>query len=310
MLAYYLLLIVNNSPLQWRNRLRDLIFSTFGGTLSDLEIYRQWLSAKQYFSNPNDKVFVPVQLSSFSPAIAPSKKIAIHFHVYYIELAKEALAYFEQFPVSFDLLISCTSTEDLEYCISLFKDCSTIDDIQGKVVKNQGRDLAPLVCDFAKTIANYDYFAHIHTKKSLEVNAIGDAWRQYLFSNLLSAKTVPKILTLLKSYSIVYPKTFDQISYEHCIWGMSYPQGCELSVRMGLQKPIDGYIQFPVGSMFWAQVKAFEPLFALNLTTNDFEVEMGQTHGTLAHSIERLLATIPTQTSAPAAIIYSGRVNQ
>jgi lipopolysaccharide biosynthesis protein len=55
--------------------------------------------------------------------------------------------------------------------------------------------------------------------------------------------------------------------------------------------------------MFWAQVKAFEPLFALNLRTNDFEAEMGQTNGTLAHSIERLLATVPTQTSGPAAII-------
>jgi hypothetical protein len=62
--------------------------------------------------------------------------------------------------------------------------------------------------------------------------------------------------------------------------------------------------------MFWAQVKAFTPLFDLNLTTEDFEKELGQTHGTLAHSIERLLATIPTQTSAPAAIIYSGRVNR
>lgn len=304
MLAYYLLLIVNHSPLRWRNRVRNLIFSTFGGTLSNLDVYRQWLSAKEYFFNPNDKVFVPVSFSSVSPAIAPAKKIAIHFHVYYIDLAKEALAYFEQFPVTFDLFISCTSPEDLEYCISLFKDCSSIGDIQGKVVKNQGRDLAPLFCDFANAIAQYDYFAHIHTKKSLEVNAIGDDWRKYLLSNLLSSKVVPKILTLLQSCSIVYPKTFDQISYEHCIWGTSYLKGCELSVQMGLQKPNDGFIQFPVGSMFWAQVKAFAPLFDLNLTTEDFEKELGQTHGTLAHCLERLLTMVPTQTYGPAAITF------
>lgn len=304
MLAYYLLLIVNHSPLRWRNRVRNLIFSTFGGTLSNLDVYRQWLSANEYFSNPNDKVFVPIPFSSVSPAIAPAKKLAIHFHVYYIDLTKEALAYFEQFPVTFDLFISCTSPEDLEYCISLFKHCSAIDDIQGKVVKNQGRDLAPLFCDFANAIAQYDYFAHIHTKKSLGVNSIGDLWRKYLFNHLLSAQTVPKILTLLQSYSIVYPKTFDQISYDDCIWGRSYIRSCELSMQMGLQKPIDGFIHFPVGSMFWAQVKAFESLFALNLTTEDFEVEMGQTNGTLAHCIERLLATIPTQTCGPAAITF------
>ena len=304
MLAYYLLLIVNRSPLRWRNRVRNLMFSTFGGTLSNLEVYRQWLSANEYFSNQNDKVFVPVPFSSVSPAVTPAKKIAIHFHVYYIDLAKEALAYFERFPVSFDLFISCTSPEDLEYCINLFKHCAAIGDIQGKIVKNQGRDLAPLFCDFAKAMMQYDYFAHIHTKKSLEVNAIGDDWRKYLLSNLLSSKTVPKILTLLQSYSIVYPKTFDQISYEHCIWGASYLKGCELSVQMGLQKPSDGFIQFPVGSMFWAQVKAFTPLFDLNLTTEDFEKELGQTHGTLAHCLERLLTMVPTQTCGPAAITF------
>jgi len=304
MLAYYLLLIVNHSPLRWRNSVRNIIFSTFGAPLSNLGVYQEWLKAKKHFSNPSDAIFVPIQLSKIAPEISPSKKIAIHFHIYYIDLAKEVLGYFDQFPVTFDLFISCTTPEDLEHCISLFKNCPAIGDIQGKVVKNQGRDLAPLFCNFAKAIAQYDYFAHIHTKKSLRVNSIGDAWRKYLFKNLLSAQNIYKILTLLKSYSIVYPKTFDQISYEDCIWGMSYNRACQISAKMRLRNPVDGFIQFPVGSMFWAQVKAFEPLFALNLETDDFEPETQQTNGTLAHCIERLLATVPTQTIGPAAITF------
>lgn len=304
MLAYYLLLVINRSPTRWRNRIRDTIFSVFGGTLSDLVVYQQWLNAKEYFSDPNNKRFVPIELSGIKPQINPSKKIAIHFHVYYIDLAKDALVYFQQFPVSFDLLVSCTRPEDREYCISLFKDCPAIANIQIKVVQNRGRDLAPLFCDFGSTIQKYDYFAHIHTKKSLGVNSIGDVWRKYLFKKLLSPHTVPQILTLLQSYSIVYPKTFDQISYEDCIWGMSYDRACFLSAKMGIAKPINGYIHFPVGSMFWAQVKAFEPLFALNLSTEDFELELQQSNGTLAHCIERLLATIPTQNAGPAAITF------
>lgn len=304
MLAYYLLLIVNRSPARWRNSIRNAVFSTFGGTLSGLSVYQEWLKAKQYFSNPSNSLFASVKLNEVVPKITPTKKIAIHFHIYYIDLAKEVLIYFQQFPVSFDLLISCATPEDAEYCLSLFQNCPTITKIYSKVVLNQGRDLAPLFCDFGSTIEQYDYFAHIHTKKSLGVNSIGDIWRKYLFKNLLSPQTVPQILTLLQNYSIVYPKTFDQISYEDCIWGMSYERACLLSTKMGLEQPKDGYIQFPVGSMFWGQVKAFEPLFALNLTTNDFEPELQQTNGTLAHCIERLLTTVPTQSGGPAAIFY------
>lgn len=304
MLAYYLLLVVNHSPPRWRNRIRDVIFSAFSSTLSSLDVYQQWQNAKQYFSNPNDKKFIPVQLSNIAPKIGLAKKIAIHFHIYYIDLAKDALPFFEQSPVNFDLLISCTTPEDAEYCISLFKHCPTIANIQAKVVQNRGRDLAPLFCDFGPDIAKYEYFAHIHTKKSLGVNSIGDVWRKYLFKNLLSPQTIPKILTLLQSYSIVYPKTFDQISYEDCVWGMSYDRACYLSEKMGLEQPIEGYVHFPVGSMFWAQVQAFKPLFALNLSTEDFEVELKQSNGTLAHCIERLLATVPTQSAGPAAIFF------
>ena len=303
MLAYYLLLIVNHAPLRWRNQIRDLIFSTFSGPLSNLDVYRDWLEAKHYFCNPNNKAFVPIKLSNIQGAELANKKVAIHFHVFYTDLAHEALYYFRKFPISFDLLISCTNAEDLEFCLSLFGDCPSIRTIKGKVVENRGRDLAPLFCDFALEVQKYDYFAHIHTKKSIGVNSIGDAWRKYLFQSLLSTSHIPKILTLLTSFSIVYPKTFNQISYEDCIWGMSYNKSRELIQEMGLQMPMNGFIHFPVGSMFWAQVKAFAPLFALELSTSDFEQETGQSNGTLAHCIERILAITPAQYLGPAAII-------
>ena len=62
---------------------------------------------------------------------------------------------------------------------------------------------------------------------------------------------------------------------------------------MGLPPPTDGFAHFPAGSMFWAQTRAFLPFLNLGITLKDFEPELGQSGGTLAHSIERMLCFIP-----------------
>src|SRR5438034_103546 len=66
--------------------------------------------------------------------------------------------------------------------------------------------------------------------------------------------------------------------------------------RMDRPDLIGNYaFQFPAGSMYWFRVAALAGLDDFVLAEDEFEEECGQTDGTLAHAVERLVALFAEQ---------------
>lgn len=131
-------------------------------------------------------------------------------------------------------------------------------------------------------------------------------WREYLLNGLFgSTSNINRIFSLFEKNTqlrIIYPQVFSEVPYMAFTWLANRAKGAELCARIGITMP-DGYFDFPAGSMFWARMDAMRPLFDLNLKWEDFPEETGQTDGTTAHAIERLLGVLPTALGYESFII-------
>lgn len=305
-LQHWSLSLLEITPAPWRFALRNFLFKHGAQLFSGIDAYTQWQAAMMYFNTQRSSKIQIIDLSKIpSPKSIPAKKIAIQAHIFYSDLALELAKVLAQFPAPFDLLISTPDSQNEEFLRSQFQGIGQLENLKILITPNRGRDLGPLLYGFGKQLLNYDYFAHIHTKKSSATNDIGNTWRQYLVQGLLesSQDRTLKILDLLEKYGLVYPQKFPLIDVQNCQWGDNLLAATALCQAMQITAPSQGYIEFPTGSMFWAKTVALKPLLEHPFAQEDFDLEHGQTDGTLMHAIERSLTHISLSQGYQVALI-------
>ncbi len=220
-------------------------------------------------------------------------KIAIHIHVYYLDLLDEILKAISFNQTKPDLLIT-TPLQKKVYAIE--KKCSLygLNVRRILVTPNIGRDIGPFLTAVGKIIeSDYDFYAHIHTKKTINNNIlIANEWREFLISNLLGTNNLNMMDKIICSFQkneklgLVFPD-----DPNCCSWSLNFEIAKNFGSKIGL-KHFPKHFNFPIGTMFWARKDALSPIIKLNLGWDDYPNEPLPNDGTILHSIERLIPFI------------------
>lgn len=225
--------------------------------------------------------------------------LAIHLHLFYRDLLEEMLRWLEAIPVPFDLYVSVASRADQLDVQSAFSDLPCVNRAIIEVFPNRGRDIAPMMTNFAKHLNLYDVVGHLHTKRSDHTPEKRDWSLQLGYSLFQSPGYTAQILNQFAKrpdlgivFPVYHPSVHGQIK-----WGANYATAArQISLLTGDETLAENdLLPFPAGSFFLARTEAIRPLLEANLKTEDFDQEEGQVDGTLAHAIERLLTLVADQ---------------
>lgn len=221
------------------------------------------------------------------------KKIAVHIHVFYLDLVNELVSYLNNIPVGFDLFVSIPEIihyDHTDIC-NVLGGIKNVNNIDIQTTPNVGRDVAPLLCTFGSKLTKYNYIAHLHTKKTLEDVTLKN-WRKFIFTHIIGSPTiVTQILQSLNNNTgMIAPPDYSSC-WDVYGWSSNLDTAqniidtSTLNINLKEEFPV---IEFPQGTMFWARTDFLKAFFELPLTYNDFPKEPIERDGTIAHALERL----------------------
>lgn len=222
-------------------------------------------------------------------------RIAVLMHVHYPELVEELVDQINNIPVPFDFIVTNSSGQDIDS--ALWRRLDNLRNLIELPVENRGRDILPMLMVVnAGLLDHYDLVLKVHTKKSIwrathELEGSGEQWRQQLLNSLCgSLENVSRVLGAFHSTRSIGVLTEGESILGDEYWGSNKNCTRRLARRLELALPKD--IRFASGSMYWVRGFILQGLRALRLTAADFPSEGGQTDGTTAHAVERLLGVL------------------
>jgi FMN phosphatase YigB (HAD superfamily) len=294
-------------PRRWRDSVVEFSYRHAGPMFRGMGHYEMWRRRREHGVAARGACGGArlTDLDRVSPLTTQPGSIAVHVHVFYPELVEEFADRLGNIPYPYDLFVSVTDERAVKACEKRFARLPRLSRLHIEIVPNRGRDIAPMLCAFGSVLARYDFIAHLHSKKSLYNKGATDGWRDYLFGSLMGGEDrIRRIFRLLTSgVGMVFPQSYADVPYMASTWLANRAAGMAWCQRLGMARIPKGYFDFPVGSMFWARAEVLRPLFESGITLDDFEPEAGQTDGTLAHTVERLLGVVARDSGQQVAIL-------
>jgi lipopolysaccharide biosynthesis protein len=228
-------------------------------------------------------------------AAAPSQatkpaRIVVVIHAFYTELLADIVDRLNAWTVSHRVVVTTSPGKETEVRAAL---SGLREPYECFVWENRGRDVLPFLrlagrlLDMGETIV-----LKLHTKKSLH-RVDGDIWRNDLLDKLTLVDNVSEIMKAFEEQpqlNLVAPD--GHILSMDTYWGSNADTVEYLCRRMDISPPTIESAAFPAGSMFYVRLAALRPLLDAHLNESEFEAELGQVDGTMAHAVERIFGIV------------------
>jgi rhamnosyltransferase len=228
--------------------------------------------------------------------------IALHIHVFYIDVWRKYVDYLRALDFSYALFITTDSeskAEEIRALLPVLADAgSEVREVV--VIENRGRDILPWI-SISDRLSSYDFVLHAHTKRSpTAADWVGASWQQDIFDTMLlqagkiinSFQENPNLGVVIpdipRFWRYVAPVRRDTeapfIGMMNDLWG-----------RMRCEKKVDfenaSAFVMPYGTMFWYRPNALKKLSSLVLRAEEVPVEPLPERSVL-HALERLMVYI------------------
>lgn len=216
---------------------------------------------------------------------------ALVVHLFYRDLLDELCALIANVPGPMDVFITVADDAPVEWVSELR---TKLPNAYVLAVPNRGRDILPFFL-LLPVLQQFGYAAvcKLHSKKSPH-RKDGQDWRASLWQGLFSPQAVAaarKAFDSDKSLGLLAPVNALTDLSQRDTYTNNRPWLDRLLKHIEPRRAKGNYrLRFPAGSMFWFRVNAMPSMAELGISAADFEVELGQVDGTLAHALERLFA--------------------
>jgi len=245
-------------------------------------------------------------LNTYLPApvrhsCAKEVAIAIHVHVFYIDVWERYVGYLQSLSFPYALYIT-TDTEDkareIQASMPRIID-SGLEQREVFVLENRGRDILPWLA-ISHKLSGYDFVLHAHTKRSpTAADWVGSSWQQDIFDAML--EQAEKIIISFRKnpgLGIVIP----DVPY---YWRYVAPMRPEAEAsfvdmmndlwgRMRCKKKVDfanaSAFVMPYGTMFWYRPHALEKLTSFALSKDVPSEPLPEK--SVLHALERLMVYV------------------
>lgn len=261
---------------------------------------------------PMGKIKDCMQLNYTLPEVATAEaeknyeankpKVALVFHVYFMDLLDSTYRYVSSMPSDADIYLTVAGEEKIKKVKERFKE-HKFNKLEILPIENRGRDVSALLVPTKDFIMDYDYVCFAHDKKTAQMKpeSIGAGFAYQCLENTLGTEGyVKNVIDLFEQnprLGILMPPPPFHSSFLPALplgWGPNFNATEKLAKRLNLKVPMNPNVSpiSPLGTMFWFRAKGMKKLFDYDWEYKDFPKEPNKNDGTLLHAIERVYGLV------------------